>query len=84
MMKNKALLSLLLCGLMLYYAVPRLVVDANSTQGMFSLAWLLLAVLVIGGNLSSLLYAPKKFQARRKNIQHIDKKTSKKQIRQRG
>ena len=83
-MRNKALLSLLLCGLMLYYAVPRLVMDVNSTQGIFSLAWLLLAFLVIGGNLSSLLYVSKKLQAQRKNVQHIDRKTLKKQLRQRG
>jgi hypothetical protein len=83
-MRNNALLSLLLCGLMLYYAVPRFTVDVNSTQGIFSLAWLLLAFLVIGGNVSSLLYAPKKRQTLRKNVHHMDRKVLKKQMRQRG
>ncbi|WP_239422086.1 hypothetical protein [Bacillus sp. CGMCC 1.16541] len=59
-MKNKTLLYLLLCGLMLYYAVPKLSLNTETLQGFFSLSWLLLAILVIGGNLSSFLYRSKK------------------------
>ena len=60
MEKNRYLLCLLLCGFMLYYAVPRLVVTADGAQGVFSLAWLAFALIVIAGNLTGILYSPKK------------------------
>ncbi|MBM7701219.1 hypothetical protein [Metabacillus iocasae] len=59
-MKNKTLLYLLLCGFMLYYAVPKLVLNTETLQGIFSLSWLFLSVLVVGGNLSAFLYRTKK------------------------
>jgi hypothetical protein len=58
--KNRYLLCLLLCGFMLYFAVPRLSVTAEGAQGIFSLCWLTFALIVIAGNLTGLLYSPKK------------------------
>lgn len=80
-MKNKTMLSLLLCGLMLYYAVPRLAVGVHSAQGIFSLSWLFLALLVAGGNLSSLLYKSKK-PARQRPA--VPQQAGKKRMRARG
>ncbi|OIK08526.1 hypothetical protein BIV60_25920 [Bacillus sp. MUM 116] len=60
MKKNRYLLCLLLCGAMLYYAVPQLSVTAAGPKGIFSLAWLSLALMVIAGNLTGILYSPKK------------------------
>ncbi|MDT2045202.1 MULTISPECIES: hypothetical protein [Bacillaceae] len=60
--RNRALLYLLLCGLMLYYVKPYIVISIDSLQGIFSLAWLGLALLVVGGNVSALLYAKKEEQ----------------------
>lgn len=60
MKKNRYLLCLLLCGFMLYFAVPRLSVTAEGPQGIFSLCWLAFALIVIAGNLTGLLYSPKK------------------------
>ncbi len=60
MKKNRYLLCLLLCGFMLYFAVPRLSVFAEGLQGTFSLAWLSFALIVIAGNLTGLLYSPKR------------------------
>jgi hypothetical protein len=60
MKKNRYLLCLLLCGLMLYFAVPRLSVFAEGLQGTFSLAWLSFALIVIAGNLTGMLYSPKR------------------------
>ena len=45
---------------MLYYAVPRLGVTADGAQGVFSLVWLAFALIVIAGNLTGILYSPKK------------------------
>ncbi|WHY76446.1 hypothetical protein QNH20_20335 [Neobacillus sp. WH10] len=60
MKKNRYLLCLLLCGFMLYFAVPKLSVTAEGTQGIFSIVWLSFALIVIAGNLTGLLYSPKK------------------------
>lgn len=60
MKKHRYLLCLLLCGAMLYYAVPQLSVTASGPEGIFSLAWLALALMVIAGNLTGILYSPKK------------------------
>ncbi|OZT12336.1 hypothetical protein CHN50_12585 [Priestia aryabhattai] len=47
---------------MLYYVKPYIVISIDSLQGIFSLAWLGLALLVVGGNVSALLYAKKEEQ----------------------
>jgi hypothetical protein len=60
MKKNRYLLCLLLCGVMLYFAVPRLTVNFAGAEGVFSIAWLLFALIVMAGNLTGLLYSPKK------------------------
>lgn len=60
MKKNKYLLCLLLSGFMLYFAVPRLTVNLDGAQGVFSVVWLIFALIVMAGNLTGLLYSPKK------------------------
>lgn len=60
MMKNRCILSLLLCGVMLYYATPRLTLTGNGIEMYFSFAWLTFLLLAIAGNLAAILYAPKK------------------------
>lgn len=60
MKKNRYLLCLLLCGFMLYFAVPRLSVTADGVQGIFAIVWLVFALMVIAGNLTALLYTPKR------------------------
>lgn len=58
-MRNRLIISLLISGILLYYAVPHLVLQTNSLEGIFSLGWLGLAFIVISGNLIGLLYSPK-------------------------
>ena len=69
--KNRYLLCLLLCGILLYYGAPRLSIHAEGAQGVFSLAWLAFALIVIAGNLTGLLYSPKRqgknFQTERRS-----------------
>jgi hypothetical protein len=72
--KNRYLLCLLLCGFMLYFAVPRLSIIADGAQGVFSLAWLLFALMVIAGNLTGLLYSPKK-QVQKLQAERLKKKS---------
>ncbi|MDR7077806.1 hypothetical protein J2Y03_002832 [Neobacillus niacini] len=60
MKKNRYLLCLLLCGFMLYLAVPRLSVGTEGLEGIFAISWLAFALIVIAGNLTGLLYSPKK------------------------
>ncbi|QOR65828.1 hypothetical protein IM538_18760 [Cytobacillus suaedae] len=63
-MKNRLLLCLLICGVLLYYGLPRLSINAGGLEGIFSAAWILFALMVIGGNLAGLLYSPKKNKAK--------------------
>ncbi|WP_160723988.1 hypothetical protein [Bacillus sp. USDA818B3_A] len=64
MKKNRYLLCLLLAGFMLYFAVPRLSINLDGPEGIFSLTWLAFALMVIAGNLTGLLYSPKKLASR--------------------
>ncbi|MBS4216851.1 hypothetical protein KHA96_00820 [Bacillus sp. FJAT-49711] len=59
-MKNRYLLCLLLCGVLLYFAVPRLSVSGIGLEGAFAISWFVFAFIVIAGNLSALLFLPKK------------------------
>ncbi len=59
-MRNRVILCLLSCGVLMYYAVPRISIHFSGLDGIFGFAWLILALLVIGGNLSGLLYSVKK------------------------
>lgn len=67
---NRYLLCLLLTGLMLYVAVPRLAITADGAQGIFSIVWLTFALFVAAGNLTALLYAPKK-QAQKSQLERV-------------
>lgn len=60
MEKNRYLLCLLVCGLLLYFAAPRLDVFSEGLAGLFAISWLAFALIVIAGNLTALLYTPKK------------------------
>ena len=59
MNKNRYILCLLLCALLVYYAVPRLPINLSGIEGTFAIAWLFLALMVVAGNLSAILYTPK-------------------------
>jgi hypothetical protein len=65
MKKNRYILCLLAATFLLYFAVPRFSMFAEGLEGYFTGSWLLLALLVIAGNLSALLYAPKKPNSRK-------------------
>lgn len=71
MNKNRYLLCLLACGMMLYYALPNLTLFEKSAAGLFSISWLVLCLFVIAGNLSAFLYTPR--QAKRKKDQTSSK-----------
>lgn len=60
MKKNRYLLYLLFCGLMLYIGMPELNLTAGGTEALFAGSWLFLALLVFAGNLAAFLYTPKK------------------------
>jgi hypothetical protein len=75
MKKNRYLLCILLCGVLLYYGVPRLAPYDAGIAGVFSVTWLAFAIFVLAGNLTALLYAPKaKQQNSRKTIHQLQKK----------
>nr|WP_066396732.1 hypothetical protein [Cytobacillus eiseniae] len=66
MNKNRYLLCLLVCGLLLYYAVPRLSIFSEGLEGIFAISWLAFALIVIAGNLTAMLYSPNKKNSRMK------------------
>lgn len=71
MNKNRYILCLLLCALLVYYALPRLPVHRSGIEGTFAVAWLFLAFVAVAGNLSAILYTPKN---RKKSAQAIPSK----------
>jgi hypothetical protein len=68
MQRNRYILCLLVCGFLLYYAVPRLHVFASSVQGVFASAWLIFALIVIAGNLTGVLYDQNRQAAKKKKL----------------
>ncbi|WP_102263851.1 hypothetical protein [Mesobacillus jeotgali] len=60
MKKNRYLLYLLLCGVMLYIGMPELNFQVGGKEALFAGSWLFLAFLVFAGNLAAFLYTPKK------------------------
>lgn len=60
MKKNRYILCLLVGAFLLYFAVPKFSIFATGLEGIFTASWLVLAMLVMAGNLSALLYAPKR------------------------
>jgi hypothetical protein len=65
MNKNRYLLCLLICGLMLYYAMPRLSIQAGGELGLFSAVWLVFMLMAVAGNLTALLYSSKRSASNR-------------------
>ncbi|WP_010174334.1 hypothetical protein [Bacillus coahuilensis] len=53
---QRYLLVFLLACLLLYFAVPRLSMTLDHISGIYALCWLMLAIFVIAGNLSALLF----------------------------
>lgn len=74
MNKNRYLLCLLLCGVLLYYGVPRLAPYHDGLAGIFAISWMALALMVIAGNLTAILYAPKRKKQTTKKIGMVQKK----------
>ncbi|MFD1737104.1 hypothetical protein ACFSCX_11130 [Bacillus salitolerans] len=66
-MKNRLILCLLICAVLMYYAIPRITLHFSGVDGVFAFFWLILALFVIGGNLAGLLYSQKK-NTRRKEM----------------
>lgn len=78
MKRNRYLLCLLLAGLMLYYALPRISLEAPGVEGVFSIAWLALALLVVAGNLSAYLFTPRVSKIAKVEVNKALPKTGKK------
>ncbi|WP_409270904.1 hypothetical protein V1499_16205 [Neobacillus sp. SCS-31] len=55
MAKNRYMLCFLLAIFLIYYGGPRLPLDFVSTDGIFTVSWTVLALLVVGGNLAGAL-----------------------------
>lgn len=69
MKRNRYLLCILLAAALMYYAIPQLPFAASGKGGLFACVWLAFAILVIAGNLSALLYTPKKKSYNKREIQ---------------
>ncbi|WP_062355122.1 hypothetical protein [Bacillus kwashiorkori] len=59
-MRNRYILALLCCGVLLYFALPRLSLKGNGMELYFSWFWLAFLLMAIAGNLYAVLYSPKK------------------------
>lgn len=76
-MHNRLLLCLLICGVLLYYGVPRLTIGAPGLEGIFAISWLIFALIVFSGNLIGLLYRPKSKVKSNKMLQTSSKERAK-------
>ncbi|WP_096202695.1 hypothetical protein [Bacillus sp. FJAT-45350] len=61
-MKQRLVLCLLFTLAMLYLAIPHLPFGADGLAGIFAISWAVFALIVLGGNLSGLLYSKKLVQ----------------------
>jgi hypothetical protein len=59
-LKNRLLLALLCIASLLYVAVPRLPVTEDGLAGWFAIAWIVLALMAVGGNMAAIMYLPKR------------------------
>lgn len=59
-MRNRCILSLLICGALLYYALPELKLHGSGIATYFAWSWLALLIMAIAGNLAAILYTPKR------------------------
>jgi hypothetical protein len=82
--KQRYILCLLLTGALLYYAAPRLSIEAGGLEGAFAIGWLVLATFVIAGNLAALLYSPAKASKGIKGIKGKASTVRKKKLRSFG
>jgi hypothetical protein len=62
--RNRYILCLLFAAFLLYFAVPKFSIFAEGLGGIFTISWLVLALLVVAGNLSAILYSPKLVKTR--------------------
>lgn len=70
------ILYILFAGAIVYFALPRLDFSSSSSlESLFSLIWLIFALCVIGGNMTGLIYAPKKRSAKRAAVRKYQTKT---------
>lgn len=69
-MRQRLFISILVALALIYLAIPRLPIGENGLAHVFSLSWLLFALVVIGGNLVGLLYS----KNRQISVQNIEKR----------
>lgn len=69
MKKNRYLLCLLLAAWLMYLAIPRLPATTEGLEGTFTIAWLVLALMVAAGNLTGILYSPKQRKHKSSSVQ---------------
>lgn len=74
MNKNRYLLCLLGCGFLLYFAIPRVNIFGEGLEGIFAISWLAFALIVVAGNLSALLYAPRKRRSGAASVQKLNER----------
>ncbi len=75
-MRQRLFLSILGALALIYLAIPRLPIGEGGLAHVFSLSWLLFAIIVIGGNLVGLLYS-KNLQISTQNIKKRQKDRNK-------
>jgi len=72
-MRERLLFCLLFIGIMLYYAIPRLQFTGSMEEVIFSISWLMFALLALGGNIATVLYMPRRTVKIRKKM-HPERK----------
>jgi len=54
--------------------MPRLSPFSDGVEGIFSITWLAFALMVVAGNLTALLYTPKKPRTAKRSYSKVQKK----------
>ncbi|WP_042345362.1 hypothetical protein [Bacillus massiliigorillae] len=73
-MRERLLFCLLVIGMMLYYAIPKLNFFGTLEERLFAISWLLLAFLAVGGNMAAVLFTPNRKRARKMRKRQLEKK----------
>ncbi|MEH6942387.1 hypothetical protein [Bacillus sp. JJ722] len=73
-MRERLFFCILVIGVMLYYAIPKLNFFGTLEERLFALSWLILAFFAIGGNVAAVLFAPTRKRVHKKKKRQLEKK----------
>jgi len=67
--RNRYLLYLLNCGVLLYFGLPHLQLHGTGLARLFAISWLIFLFFAFAGNLAAYLYTPRRYRKKAVQVQ---------------